>query len=262
MESSSHRIQYTVCRDCGKDINIPHPRCTSCRIYAETYTKWMRLKNQNVLTEYQARDRIQKETRRQFNFPSKCSECQTMFFCHNWKKKRRKKSNSRGVRLPYMNQRTCGPCLAGVKEKEYAQFPDAGEVDCPTCDGKMPFSAKRCDECLPPRPKRPYGGNKYQRRVERSGYAKVYDPMLDMVKSEHRVVMAKKLGRPLLTTEHVHHMNGVRDDNRIENLELWTHPHPRGVRVKDRVNQCLDFLRIYDPDLVFNDKNGLLKEEE
>lgn len=62
---------------------------------------------------------------------------------------------------------------------------------------------------------------------------------------EHTLVMSEMIGRALLPDETVHHRNGIRDDNRPENLELRASHHPRGQTPEDLLEWAKEIIKRY-----------------
>lgn len=110
---------------------------------------------------------------------------------------------------------------------------------CHSCKNKLPYSKK-------------HSSQEYTKTMHYNGYINLYfgkntgNIMCDKRGCilEHRYIMSNHIGRPLSRYEHVHHINGIKTDNRIENLELLnSSKHVLISRQQSRINQLEDFIR-------------------
>lgn len=146
-------------------------------------------------------------------------------------------------RPAWKKRRYCSRACFGEDYSARHRLTDAQCEACGKPFRKRHFAAKYCSsECAKGRFKNKQGprhwGWKGGRHTDPSGYVHVALPddhrFASMRRNgryilEHRLVMAEHVDRPLRSNETVHHKNGKRDDNRIENLELRVGRHGKGA---------------------------------
>lgn len=124
------------------------------------------------------------------------------------------------------------------------------KTKCADCGREAAFGSTRCKKCSAKGKNN--GAWKGGKTYHKAGYVMVRVPEHPRAKSggyvfEHILIMEQMLGRRLLPGETVHHRNGIKDDNREKNLELWLGSQPSGARVSDLVEWAREILDRYDP---------------
>ncbi len=118
------------------------------------------------------------------------------------------------------------------------------KIECPKCGKPMQRTSLHCVICVE-RPRKPH--------IVKAGYLMVRIPEHPRASSnngyvfQHILIMEQKIGRYLLPGENVHHINGVKDDNRPENLELWIRNQPTGQRARDLLVYAREIIALYEP---------------
>jgi hypothetical protein len=82
-------------------------------------------------------------------------------------------------------------------------------------------------------------------KKNKQGYNLIYSRSDKKYVMEHRYVYEKHYGIILTPNQNIHHINGDRLDNRIENLELWDTSQPSGQRVEDKIVFYKQLVELY-----------------
>lgn len=119
------------------------------------------------------------------------------------------------------------------------------------CGASISYRSKKCRSCnAASRTRENHPLWRGGRNTTSKGYILVKDSTTTKnsgYSREHVLVMEQHIGRKLLPGETVHHINGIRNDNRLENLELWTKPQPYGIRAIDLLMWAREVIETYGP---------------
>lgn len=204
--SNASRYKPRQCMDCGASVDRRLRRCEECSTFAAGKTSCRVYWNE-------------------------CSVCGLAFPCQKGRASR------------------CGRACRLIDERAKAEARRASRPECEV-DGcvEPQFCRQMCSVHYCRLTRKGDVGTVHRLRgmghVNASGYRHISVDGRRV--PEHRYVMERHIGRYLWPWENVHHINGVRDDNRIENLELWAKPQPSGQRVEDLV----DFVVAHYPERV------------
>ena len=165
--------------------------------------------------------------------------------------------NSYSIWNEAMNSRICVEC-----GREFQ--PSSGHLRCPSCrshnlcacGARKGLKYATCSAC---RTESGSSNSNWRggRTRHKRGYILLWAPEHPKTGNgsyvfEHVLVMEKILGRYLLPGENVHHLNGVKDDNRPENLELWVRPQPTGIRNSDALSWAREIIARYGDENLVN----------
>lgn len=155
-----------------------------------------------------------------------------------------------------MEIKTCSSC-----KKEF--MPSSRHKNCPgcrkhnynlcKCGKRKTRTAKFCLVCAIPQTGEYNPNWRGGRYIRPNGYVYTRCPEHPRAQNnngyvlEHILVIEESINRYLIPGETVHHKNGIKTDNRIENLELWCKPQPSGIRARDAYEQALRIVELYEP---------------